>query len=228
MYILIIEDNIRILDNLTIILKNENYQVDSEFDGDKGFQKALDNNYDLIILDLMLPGMSGFEILEALRANNIKTPIIVLSAKNQVEDKVKSLDLGSDDYLTKPFAPSELLARVRSMLRRKHDLTSNIIIIRQIEIDTNLKEVRVNGCKIELTLKEYELLEFLAYNKDKVVSRIAIGEHIWGESLDLFTMSNFIDVHIKNLRKKLESDLDYKVIHTKRGVGFILSEKEIS
>lgn len=228
MYILIIEDNIRILDNISYILKKENYQVDSEVDGDKGYLKAMQNNYDLLIIDLMLPGMSGFEIIEALRSNNNKTPVLVLSAKSQVEDKVQALDLGSDDYLTKPFAPPELLARVRSLLRRKHDLISNIIQIGQLKIDTNLKLVKIKNKSMDLTQKEYELLEFLAYNRDKVVSRIAIGEHIWGENLDLFTMSNFIDVHIKNLRKKIDSLLDKKILHTKRGIGFILTDKDLT
>ena len=227
MYILIIEDNIRILDNITYILKKENYQVDSENDGDKGYLKAMQNNYDLLISDLMLPGMSGFEIIEALRSNSKKTPVLVLSAKCQVEDKVKALDLGCDDYLTKPFAPPELLARVRSLLRRKHDLVSNIIQIGQLKIDTNLKQIMIKDTAVDLTQKEYELLEFLAYNRDKVVSRIAIGEHIWGENLDLFTMSNFIDVHIKNLRRKTESLLNNKILHTKRGIGFILTDKEM-
>lgn len=227
MYILVVEDNVRISDNICMILRNENYQVDSEVHGDEGFRRALVNDYDLIILDLMLPGMSGFEILEALRANDNKTPVLVLSAKSQVEDKVKALDLGSDDYLTKPFAPAELLARVRSILRRKFDVSSSTISIGKLVINTHTKELKVEGEVIALTSKEYELLEFLAYNKDKVVSRIAIGEHIWGESLDLYTMSNFIDVHIKNLRKKMEKAAGVKYIHTKRGVGFILTAKDM-
>jgi len=227
MYILIIEDNRRILDNISLVLKKENYLVDTEENGDKGYEKTLAYDYDLIILDIMLPGMDGYEILEALRSNNKTTPVIVLSAKNQIDDKVKALDLGSDDYLTKPFAPAELLARVRSILRRKHDVVSNIINIGDLIIDTNLKEVKLKGNKIALTSKEYEVLEFLAYNKDKVITRITLGEHIWGESLDLFTMSNFIDVHIKNLRKKFEELTDKKYIQTKRGVGFILTEKDV-
>lgn len=227
MYILVIEDNKRISDNISLILKNENYHVDTEENGDKGYEKAITYDYDLIILDLMLPGMDGYEILEAIRANSITIPVIVLSAKNQTDDKVKALDFGSDDYLTKPFAPAELLARVRSILRRKFDVTSNIINIGELVIDTNLKEAKLNNTKILLTSKEYEILEFLAYNKDKVITRITLGEHIWGESLDLFTMSNFIDVHVKNLRKKIDELSKNKYIYTKRGIGFILSEKEL-
>ena len=224
MNILVIEDNIKISDNISYILKNENYNFETSFDGNEGYQKALTNDYDLIILDIMLPGMDGFEILEGLRSNNINTPILVLSAKGQIEDKVKALNLGSDDYITKPFAAPELLARIKSILRRKHDLSSNIIKIDILVIDTNKKEVLLNNEKLDLTQKEYEILEFLSYNKNKVVSKIAIGQYIWGESLDLFTMSNFIDVHISNLRKKIQDKSGKKYIQTKRGLGFILTE----
>ena len=226
MNILIIEDNVKISDNICYILKNENYNFETAFDGSEGYAKAIVNGYDLIILDIMLPGMDGFEILEALRANSITTPVLVLSAKGQVEDKVKALNLGSDDYITKPFAASELLARIKSILRRKYDISSNIIKIGKLTVDTNRKEASINNEKLDLTQKEYELLEFLVYNKNKVVSKIAIGQYIWGESLDLFTMSNFIDVHISNLRKKIEEECDKRYIQTKRGLGFILTEDE--
>ena len=173
----------------------------------------------------MLPEMDGYEVLEALRANKKDLSILVLSAKGQVEDKVKALDLGSDDYLTKPFAPAELLARIRSLLRRKHGVSSNIIEIGELIIDISKKEIIIKDEVIDFTLKEYEIIEFLAYNKNKVVTRVSLGEHIWGESLDLFTMSNFIDVHIKNLRKKIEEKTIKKYIITKRGLGFILTDK---
>ncbi|MBN2545152.1 MAG: response regulator transcription factor [Spirochaetes bacterium] len=226
MNILIIEDNIRISDNIAMILKNEGYNYDVASTGDEGYLKALDNEYNLIILDIMLPGMDGFEILEGLRSNDINTPILVLSAKGQIEDKVKALNLGSDDYIVKPFAAAELLARIKSMMRRMYSISSNLIKINNLLIDTNKKEVFVKDTKIELTQKEYELLEFLAYNKNNVVSKIAIGQHIWGETLDLFTMSNFIDVHISNLRKKIEPPGSQKYIVTKRGLGVILRDGE--
>lgn len=226
MNILVIEDNIKISDNISYILKNENYNYTIALDGNDGYQKAITNEYDLIILDLMLPGMDGFEILEAMRANNINTPVLVLSAKGLVDDKVKALDLGSDDYITKPFAASELLARIKSILRRKHNLSSNIIKTGLLIVDTNKKEALINKEKLDLTQKEYELLEFLSYNKNKVVSKISIGQYIWGESLDLFTMSNFIDVHISNLRKKIEEKCNKRYILTKRGLGFILTDEE--
>jgi DNA-binding response OmpR family regulator len=226
MNILVIEDNIKISDNISYILKNENYNFEVASDGKEGYEKALNNDYDLIILDIMLPGMDGFEILEALRANNIKTYVLVLSAKGQVEDKVKALNLGSDDYLTKPFAAAELLARIKSILRRKFDISSNVIVIDMLTLDINKKEAVINGEKLDLTQKEYDLLEFLAFNKNKVVSKVAIGQYIWGEDIDFFTMSNFIDVHVSNLRKKIGSRCEKKYIQTKRGLGFILSEDE--
>ena len=217
MQILVIEDTIRILDNLNAILRQENYIVDSESDGERGYEKALNNNYDLIILDLMLPGMDGFEILEGLRANKKDVPVLILSAKAQVEDKVKALDLGSDDYITKPFAPAELLARIRRIVRQKYDIVTSVIEIGGMKIDINKKVLEIDSTIIDLTSKEYEIIEFLAYNLGKVVSRVTLGEHIWGESLDLF----------KNLRKKISDVTDRKYIYTKRGLGFIVSEKEI-
>jgi DNA-binding response OmpR family regulator len=223
MNILVIEDNIKISDNISFILKNENYNFDVSSDGKEGYELALGGSYDLLILDIMLPGMDGFEILEALRANQINTPILVLSAMGQVEDKVRALNLGSDDYITKPFAASELVARIKSILRRKFDLASNVIRIDNLVIDTNKKEVFVNNEKLELTQKEYDLLEFLTYNRNKVVSKVAIGQYIWGEELDFFTMSNFIDVHISNLRKKIENKSGKRYIKTKRGLGFIFT-----
>ena len=223
MKFLIIEDNLRIADNITYILKKENYKLDITNNGEDGFKKALENEYNLIILDLMLPGMDGFEVLEGLRANQIDTAVLVLSAKGQVEDKVKALNLGSDDYITKPFAAAELLARIKSILRRKFNISTNVIKIGNLMVDTNKKEACVNGLILELTQKEYEILELLAYNKNKVVSKIALGQHIWQDNLDLVTMSNFIDVHISNLRKKIEKADGDKYIKTKRGLGFILS-----
>lgn len=226
MNILVIEDNIKISDNISYILKSENFNYEVESDGIKGYETALNGGFDLIILDIMLPGMDGFEILESLRANNNNIPVLVLSAKGQVEDKVQALNLGCDDYLTKPFAAVELIARIKSIIRRKFDLSSNIIIVDLLTIDTNKKEAFANKEKLDLTQKEYDLLEFLAYNKNKTVSKVAIGQYIWGEDLDFFTMSNFIDVHISNLRKKIYTGCGKKYIETKRGLGFILSEIE--
>ncbi|MBN2546328.1 MAG: response regulator transcription factor [Spirochaetes bacterium] len=227
MNILIIEDNMLLRDNIAFFLKKENYIVETADDGQKGYELALMNKYDLIILDLMLPKMDGMTLVKYLKVNNINTPILVLSAKSLTEDKVNLLNLGCDDYLTKPFVSSELLARVRSILRRTHNISSAVIQIADLEIDTNIKKVKRGDNEIELTSKEYMMLEFFAYNKDKIVTRTEIGEHIWGKNTDLLTMSNSIDVHIKNLRKKIDSNYKKKILHTKRGFGFILTDKEI-
>jgi DNA-binding response OmpR family regulator len=227
MYILLIEDSILLRDNIYQILKDENYVVDTASDGEIGYKKAMINDYDLIILDLMLPKMDGFTVLEYLRTNSKEVPVLILSAKSQIDDKVKALDLGSDDYLTKPFAMAELLARIRSLLRRRSNIISNVINIGDLKIDTKFKTVYRSKKKIILTAKEYELLEFLAYNKDSVINRLSLAEHIWGETLDLLTMSNFINVHISNLRKKIDFGFDKKLLNTKRGIGFILTDKDV-
>ncbi len=226
MKILLIEDNQLLSDNIRTILENENYSVEISLDGEHGYSLALINDYDVVILDLMLPKMNGFSVLEYLRMNNIQTPILILSALSHVDNKVRALDGGCDDYLTKPFASEELLARIRSLIRRKYNTALPVVKIGAVEVQISKKKVFIYKEKVELTPKEYELLEFLALNKDKVVSRIALGEHIWGESLDLLTMSNFIDVHIKNLRKKLEAITGKRLIFTRRGNGFILTEGE--
>lgn len=226
MKILLIEDNILLRDNIIYILKNGGYLTDVAERGDEGYTKAASGSYDLIVLDLMLPGMDGFTLLESLRLNNIKTPVLILSAKAMLDDKIRAFDTGCDDYLTKPFASEELLARIRSLIRRSYDTASSRIVIGKLVINTRLKEVFAGNTRLELTPKEYEILEFLAYNKGRIVSRLSIGEHIWGESLDLLTMSNFIDVHITNLRKKIEDAVQQKMIVTKRGNGFLLTDEE--
>ncbi len=224
MRILIVEDNHKLADQMKQILKKADYSVDLSYDGEDGYDRASGDTYDLVILDLMLPGMDGMTILKTLRKEGINTPILILSAKSQTEDKVEALDIGADDYLTKPFASAELIARVRTLLRRKNDLHSNEIHIDDLLINTRTKEVMRGKRNIPLTAKEYELLEFLAYNKNSVVSRNVLGEHVWGESIDLFDFSNFIDVHVKNLRKKINVGQRRPLITTKRGVGFMLSD----
>ena len=177
-------------------------------------------------MDILLPKINGLQILEELRKEGLKVPVLLLTAKDQIEDKVKGLDLGADDYLTKPFAVPELVARVRSLLRRKSEVKSSSISIGDVEIDTSTHEVKVKNREVSLTGKEYSILEFLFYNKNRVLSRLSIAEHVWGDNFDIFTMTNFVDVHIKNLRKKISQATSQNLIETIRGVGYIVKDEQ--
>ena len=222
MRILIIEDEEPLALHIQQILQKEHYTAEVAFTGDEGLEQALIEPYDLIILDIMLPGMDGFQVLKEIRKEELVVPVLMLTAKTRIEDKVSGLDLGADDYLTKPFAVPELLARVRSLLRRTSDTKTTVITIADLQIDTATHIVTKNGKAVNLTTKEYSILEFLVYNQNHVISRMSIAEHVWGDNLDLFTMTNFVDVHIKNLRKKIGDDRN--IIKTVRGVGYMLKE----
>jgi len=222
MRILIVEDEKIIAKNLKKGLSEEGYSVDSAYDGEEGGFMAETEPYDLIILDIMLPKADGITILKNLRKQGIKTPVLMLTAKDAVSDKIKGLDTGADDYLTKPFDFDELLARVRALLRRKGEVKSAIIRIGDMEIDTAGHQVRRGGKDIQLSAREYALLEYLAYNGGKVVSRTDISEHIYEYDFDLD--SNVIDVYINFLRNKIDKGFEAKLIHTVRGAGYILKE----
>ncbi len=224
MRILIVEDEESLARNIQRLLMDEKYRAECALDGTRGLELALTEEYDLIILDVMLPGMDGFEIIRRLRREGLDVPVIMLTARDQIEDKVRGLDEGADDYLTKPFAVPELLARVRSLLRRKSEVSTSVMELGDLAIDTAAKLARFGDRNIVLTPKEYSILEFLFYNKNRVVSRLSIAEHVWGDQMDLFTMTNFVDVHIKNLRKKLGDGARY--IQTVRGLGYMLKEAE--
>ncbi|MCA9375057.1 response regulator transcription factor [Candidatus Dojkabacteria bacterium] len=221
MKILVIEDDPVIAGNLKILLADHGYLVDLTDTGSKGIENAVVNDYDAILLDWMLPDMEGNEVCKEIRARDIKSPVIFLTAKNQVEDKVTGLDVGADDYVTKPFVIEELLARIRVQIRRnyKSDLTSEIRV-GAIMIDTAKCEIFVNDNLLELPPKLYSLLEFMAVKKDTVVSRQDIIEHLWDENADV--MSNVVDVHIKNLRRRLSSGGLKHVIKTVKGRGYML------
>lgn len=223
MNILIIEDDLDIAEQVSRLLKKENYTTSLAADGKAGLEKAWDLCHDLILLDIMLPHMSGLEVLQELREADIDTPVLMLTARGDLDDRVKGLDLGADDYLAKPFSSSELLARVRALLRRGK--TANpILSAGLLQLNTTTREASNAGAPLSLTTKEFSLLEILLYNKGRAVSRMNLAEHVWGEEFDLFSMSNFISVHIKNLRKKISGNDQDKLITTVRGFGYKLVE----
>ena len=215
MRVLVVEDEIDLQESLAQAFREDGYAVDTANNGEDGLYKARAWEYDVIILDWMLPKLSGLELLRRLRREK-KTPVMLLTAKDAVTDRVAGLDEGADDYLIKPFSLNELLARVRSIIRRSTGNASNRITIGTLEIDLASKTVKESGSAIELTAREYSMLELLVVNAGKLVSRTMIYNHIFDEQDD--TLSNLVDVHISHLRKKLGKDL----IETRRGLGYIL------
>jgi DNA-binding response OmpR family regulator len=219
MKILIVEDDEKIANFLLKGLKEESYTVDHTIDGYEAVYLAQVNSYDLIILDVLLPSIDGFEVCKVIRQRLIETPIIMLTARDSITDKVTGLDFGADDYLTKPFSFEELLARIKVQLRKK-STTTNIIKIEDLQIDTNQRQVIRDDKRISLTAKEYSLLEFLARNKEKVLSETLINENL--SDMDSTSMSNIINVYIYRLRNKIDKGFDKKLIHTVRGAGYML------
>ncbi len=223
--ILIVEDEKKISAVIRKGLEEEKYSVDDAFDGEKGEQLALKNQYDLIILDIMLPKKDGIQILDAVRSSNNETPVLMLTAKGTVEDRVKGLDTGADDYLVKPFAITELLARVRSLLRRKKgaEKSATTLSIADLTLDLVARKVIRGGKIIDLTSKEFSLLEYFIRNKNKTLNRSTITEHIWNYNFD--TGTNIIDVYINHLRTKIDGGFSVKLLHTIRGVGYVLKDQ---
>ncbi len=223
MRILIVEDEKDLVAIIKQGLTEAGYAVDAAYDGEEGLYMAENYPVDVVILDIMLPQMDGLAVLSALRKKGIKTPVILLTARDAVLDKIKGLDTGADDYLTKPFAFNELLARIRSLLRRKTDVKAASIRIADLEINTASHEVKRGDKAVQLSAREYALLEYLAYRKDSVVSRSDIVEHIYNEDAD--KDSNVVDVYINYLRNKIDKDFKKKLIHTVRGAGYMLKEE---
>jgi heavy metal response regulator len=223
MRILIVEDEKRVAHFLQKGLEAEAFSVDVATDGQRGASLALTEPYDAIILDVMLPKKDGLQILREMRQASVSTPVLVLTARGDLEARVEGLNLGADDYLPKPFSFSEVLARVRAIIRRKSsDVHSSILSVSDLKMDLLSRRVERGGNEISLTNKEFELLEYLLRNKGRVLSRIILTEHIWDINFDSET--NIVDVVINRLRRKMEDDFPTKLIHTVRGVGYVLKE----
>jgi two-component system, OmpR family, copper resistance phosphate regulon response regulator CusR len=220
MRILVVEDEKRIADFIARGLKEEHYAVDVAYDGEEGLYLADINPYDLMIFDIMLPKQDGVAMCKDLRSKKVSTPILMLTARAAVKDKVSGLNSGADDYLTKPFSFEELLARVKVLLRRQNTEKTSVLKVSDLELNQLNHEAQRAGKKIVLTSKEYSLLEYLILNKGQVISRWMISEHVWNEQFD--SMTNVIDVHIRNLRTKIDNGFKKKLIHTIRGSGYIL------
>ncbi len=222
MRVLIVEDEKKVAGFIKKGLEEELYAADVASDGEEGLGLAETENYDLIILDIMLPKIDGLEVLSRLRKQKISTPILLLTAKDSVDDKVNGLNRGADDYLTKPFAFSELLARTRVLLRRGQNETKTVLQVADLTLDLVKHKVNRGEEEIELTGKEYSLLEYFMRSPGKVLTRTMIAEHVWDYNFDTFT--NVIDVYVNHLRKKIDKNYSKKLIHTLRGVGYVMKE----
>jgi heavy metal response regulator len=224
MRILVVEDERKVASFIQRGLEAEHYTVDVAYDGDTGLARALEGHHDLLILDLMLPGRDGAAVLGELRAHQHKLPILLLTARAAVTDKVRGLDLGADDYLTKPFEFDELLARVRALLRRGTAAPAPSLALADLTLDPAKRQVTRAGRPIELTAREFALLDFFLRNPGRVLSRAIIAQHVWGVSFDTFT--NVIDVYVNYLRRKIDADFEPKLLHTVRGAGYVLKGPE--
>ncbi len=223
MKILVVEDEKKVAKFLQQGLVEEHYTVDIASDGEQGEQLGSAGGYDLVILDIFLPKKDGIEVLRNLRAKNVSIPILMLTAKSGTDDKVEGLDSGADDYLTKPFAFAELLARVRSLLRRGTAEKSIVLKVADLELDTVQHKAKRGENVIELTGKEYALLEYFMRNVNRVLTRTIISEHIWNYNFD--TGTNVVDVYINHLRSKIDDGFEKKLLHTVRGVGYVLKDE---
>lgn len=224
--ILLIEDEKKIADTLSKGLKELDYEVETAYDGAIGFRMFNLGDFDLIITDINMPGMNGYELCKNIRSGDQQIPIIMLTALNATDDKIVGFDAGADDYLVKPFEFKELVARIRALLKRtlhQHLPSGNVLTVADLELNVDNKEVTRNGKLINLTAKEFQLLEYLMRNRNRVVSRGDIAEKVW--DIDFDTKTNVIDVYVNFLRKKIDKDHETKLIHTYVGMGYILKEK---
>jgi len=222
MRVLVVEDEKKVAAFIKRGLEQESYAVDVAYDGEEGEHYAEVNEYDVIILDIMLPNKGGLDVLRDLKEGGVTTPVLLLTARDTVEDRVKGLNLGADDYLTKPFAFEELLARIRVLMRRGGYGTP-VLKYSDLSLDPSTRKAKRGETEVELTVKEYALLEYLLRNPDRVLSRTLISEHVWDQTFDSET--NVVDVYINHLRIKIDKDFPKKLIHTVRGVGYVLKEE---
>ena len=224
MKILIAEDELQLQKILHRRLKQEGFVVDVAKDGKTCLNLINSYEYDCIILDIMLPVIDGISILQSLRAKKINTPVLLLTAKNSISDRVKGLEMGADDYLTKPFSFEELIARIRVLLRRESQKIVSELSIADLSLNLSTREVKRNGKTIELTIKEYSLLEYLLRNKERILTKAQIAENIW--NYDFEYDSNIVEVYIKYLRRKVDENFKEKLIHNIRGIGYVLKVKK--
>jgi DNA-binding response OmpR family regulator len=224
MRILIVEDEKKLARALKESLEHEGFCVDVAHTGEEGFFQVNERHFDLIILDIMLPGRDGIDVLSTLRRRDLQTPAIILTAKDTVEDRVLGLDSGADDYLVKPFAVAELLARVRALLRRRRDETATTLKANDLEMNLITRDVSRAGQPLDLTAKEFELLEYLLRRQGTVVTREMLARDVWKVSARAVPLDNVIDVHMARLRKKIDQGFAFSIVQTIRGVGFIARE----
>ena len=224
MRVLLVEDEARIADFITRGLSEQGYAVDAASDGSEALQWADVADFDLIILDVMLPGRDGIEVCRSLRERGLRTPILMLTARDAVEDRVKGLDSGADDYLVKPFAFAELVARLRALMRREPAVVGSVLQVGDLTFDAKTLEVSREGASIELTAKESSLLEYLMRHPNQVLTRTMIAEHVWNYEFDNAT--NVIDVHIRNLRRKVDEPFSVRLIQTVHGAGYRIASAE--
>ncbi len=220
MKILIIEDEKKVARFLKLGLEAENHKVETAFDGEAGEKAAFSKEFDVIVLDIMLPKKNGIEVLRALRGSGRTTPVLILTAKGSLEDKVEGLDEGADDYLVKPFAFAEFIARIRSLGRRGSSDKPSILRVADLELDPITRKAKRGGKDIDLTNREYALLEYFVRNVNRVLTRTVISEHIWEYNFD--TGTNIVEVYVNKLRNKIDSGFDVKLIHTVRGAGYTM------